>query len=60
MNQPLVSVIVVTRDRPKERIADSRLVSAQVLSRAEVARRDGADPHVMRKEIAEETGTAGI
>ncbi|GAB4159727.1 MAG: phage portal protein [Planctomycetaceae bacterium] len=45
---------LVTRDRPKERIADSRLVNAKVLSRAEVARRDGADPQIMRKEIAEE------
>lgn len=42
---------LVSRDRPREREADARLVKAQVLSRAEVARRDGADPDVMRREI---------
>lgn len=42
---------LVSRDRPREREADARLVKAQVLSRAEVARRDGADPEVMRREI---------
>ena len=45
---------LVTRDRPRERVADARLVEARVLSRAEVARRDGADPGVMRDELASE------
>ena len=45
---------LVNRDRPRERLADVRLVEAGVLSRAEVARRDGADPEAMRGEIAGE------
>ncbi|HUG93404.1 MAG TPA: phage portal protein [Planctomycetaceae bacterium] len=45
---------LVTRDRPRERREDVRLVQAGVLSRAEVARRDGVDPGVMRAEIAAE------
>ena len=45
---------LVSRDRPKERAADVKLVQSQVLSRAEVARRDDADPELMRREIAEE------
>ena len=45
---------LVNRDRPRERMADVRLVEAGVLSRAEVARRDGADPEAMRGEIAGE------
>ena len=42
---------LVNRDRPRERMADVRLIEAEVLSRAEVARRDGADPEVMRQEL---------
>lgn len=45
---------LVNRDRPRERMADVRLVETEILSRAEVARRDGADPQVMRTEIAGE------
>jgi hypothetical protein len=45
---------LVNRDRTKERLADVRLVETEVLSRAEVARRDGADPKAMREEIAGE------
>lgn len=41
---------LVNRDRPKERMADVRLVETGILSRAEVARRDGADPKLMRVE----------
>jgi hypothetical protein len=46
---------LVNRDRPRERLADVRLVESQILSRAEVARRDGADPKIMREEIAVES-----
>ncbi len=46
--------VVVNRDRAKERLTDARLVQTKVLSRAEVARRDGVDPSVMRCEMAEE------
>uniref|UniRef100_A0A7C4QPH5 Phage portal protein n=1 Tax=Schlesneria paludicola TaxID=360056 RepID=A0A7C4QPH5_9PLAN len=49
---------LVNRDRAKERAVDARLVEVQVLSRAEVARRDNADPAVMQAEIAAER-TAG-
>ncbi len=45
---------LVNRDRPRERMADVRLIEAEVLSRAEVARRDGADPAVMRQELKNE------
>jgi capsid protein len=45
---------LVNRDRTKERLADVRLVETQVLSRAEVARRDGVDPKTMREELASE------
>ncbi|VAX41664.1 Bacteriophage capsid protein [hydrothermal vent metagenome] len=45
---------LVNRDRPKERTADVKLVNARVLSRAEVARRDNADPQTMRNEIQTE------
>ena len=45
---------LVSRDRSKERLADVRLVESQVLSRAEVARRDGVDPKVMREELVAE------
>lgn len=41
---------LINRDRPKERLADVRLVESGILSRAEVARRDGVDPHTMRSE----------
>lgn len=41
---------LVNRDRPRERLADVRLIDSGVLSRAEVARRDGVDPAVMRAE----------
>lgn len=45
---------LVNRDRPRERTADVRLVRAGILSRAEIARRDGADPEVMRRELQRE------
>jgi capsid protein len=45
---------LVARDRPREREADVKLVESRVLSRAEIARRDGADPEQMRRELAEE------
>lgn len=45
---------LVNRDRPRERLADVRLVESGILSRAEVARRDGVDPDVMSSEIAGE------
>lgn len=41
---------LVNRDRSKERLADVRLIESGVLSRSEVARRDGVDPGVMRAE----------
>ncbi len=41
---------LVTRDRPRERTADAELVRLGILSRAEVARRDGVDPLRMREE----------
>jgi capsid protein len=44
---------LVNRDRVKERLADVRLVEAGVLSRAEVARRDGVEPEVMERELRE-------
>jgi capsid protein len=46
---------LVNRDRPRERMADVRLVESRILSRAEVARRDGADPVAMRTELEDET-----
>lgn len=46
--------VLVNRDRTRERLADSRLVAQGVLSRAEVARREGVDPEVMRTERAKE------
>ena len=49
---------LVNRDRPRERMADVRLIQAEVLSRAEIARRDGADPDVMRKELRTENSAA--
>jgi capsid protein len=45
---------LVSRDRPKERAADVQLAKEEILSRAEVARRDGVDPATMRAEIAAE------
>jgi capsid protein len=45
---------LVNRDRPSERMADVRLLEAGVLSRAEVARRDGVRPEQMQAERAEE------
>ncbi|QDT47181.1 Phage portal protein, lambda family [Symmachiella dynata] len=45
---------LVNRDRPRERLADARLCDAGILSKAEVARRDGADPELMRAEREEE------
>ncbi len=45
---------LISRDRSKERLADVRLVESGVLSRAEVARRDGVQPEVMRSERARE------
>jgi len=41
---------LVNRDRSTERMADVQLIGAGVLSRAEVARRDGVQPEVMRAE----------
>lgn len=45
---------LITRDRPTERMADARLVKTKVLSRAEIARRDGADPQLMQSELSAE------
>ncbi|SFH80180.1 phage portal protein [Planctomicrobium piriforme] len=45
---------LVNRDRSKERMADVRLVEAGVLSRAEVARRDGVEPEIMQAELQSE------
>ncbi len=45
---------LVNRDRSKERLADARLVESGILSRAEVARRDGVDPEMMKRERQEE------
>jgi len=45
---------LVSRDRARERMADVRLCDAGILSRAEVARRDGTDPELMRAERREE------
>lgn len=46
---------LVTRDRPRERAADAQLVELGVLSRAEVARRDGVEPERMRAERDDES-----
>lgn len=51
---------LVNRNRPRERTADARLVELNVLSRAEVARRDGADPQTMRREVEEEQTAAAV
>lgn len=50
---------LVNRDRPRERLADVRLVESQILSRSEVARRDGVDPQMMRAELAVEREWTG-
>ncbi|MEZ6056060.1 MAG: phage portal protein [Planctomycetaceae bacterium] len=42
---------LVSRDRPRERMADVQLVESRILSRAEIARRDGTDPARMVQEI---------
>jgi capsid protein len=49
---------LITRDRPKERATDAQLAAAGILSRAEVARRDGVDPATMQAEIAGERESA--
>ena len=49
---------LAARDRPRERQADVRLASAGIISKAEVARRDNADPRLMRAEIALERSGA--
>lgn len=45
---------LINRDRPRERMADVRLVETGILSRSEVARRDGVDPQRMQAEISDE------
>lgn len=45
---------LVSRDRSQERMTDARLAAEKILSRAEVARRDGVDPATMRAEMATE------
>ncbi|MBT5018161.1 MAG: phage portal protein [Planctomicrobium sp.] len=45
---------LINRDRPRERLADARLVESGILSRAEVARRDGVDPAAMKRERNDE------
>lgn len=45
---------LINRDRPRERLADARLVESGILSRAEVARRDGVDPATMQRERNDE------
>lgn len=49
---------LVTRDRPRERAADAQLVELGVLSKAEVARRDGVEPERMRAERDDEAQPA--
>ncbi len=46
---------LVNRDRNRERLADVRLVDAKIISRSEVARRDGVDPVTMQSEIESES-----
>lgn len=50
---------LVNRDRSQERMADVALVEAGVLSRSEVARRDGVDPGVMQAERRSEGDLPG-
>ncbi|WP_437194052.1 phage portal protein [Planctomicrobium sp. SH527] len=45
---------LINRDRPRERLADVRLIEAGVLSRAEVGRRDGVQPEIMHSERTQE------
>ncbi|WP_145362341.1 phage portal protein [Stratiformator vulcanicus] len=45
---------LVNRDRAKDRDIDTRMAEAGILSRAEVARRDGVDPETMREEMSRE------
>lgn len=45
---------LINRDRSKERMTDAHLAEAEILSRAEVARRDGVDPLTMQAEIRSE------
>lgn len=45
---------LVNRDRPRERHVDTRMVQANIISRAEVARREGVDPEVMQRELENE------
>lgn len=45
---------LINRDRPRERMADVRLVEQGILSRAEIARRDGVDPAMMQNELNDE------
>ena len=48
---------LVVHNRAQERLADARLVDAEILSRAEVARRDGVEPERMQAEISREKET---
>ncbi len=50
----------MTRDRPRERSADAQLVELGILSKAEVARRDGVEPERMRAECEEENSQAAV
>ncbi|MCA8987530.1 MAG: phage portal protein [Planctomycetaceae bacterium] len=45
---------LVSRDRPREREVDVRLIEAGVLSRAEVQRREKLDPRQVEEELAKE------
>lgn len=45
---------LVSRDRPREREADVRLIETGVLSRAEVQRREQLDPRAMQAEVTAE------
>ena len=47
---------LVSRDRLKERQADNILFMDKVISRSEMARRDGADPDLMGREIKDDHG----
>ncbi len=47
---------LVSRDRLKERQADNILFMDKVVSRAEMARRDGVDPGLMDREIKDDFG----
>ena len=45
---------LVNRDRNQERLSCAKLTEINVLSRSEVARREGVDPELMQQEIQEE------